>query len=252
MKTIKYGFISLLCMFLLFTSAGCSSEIKENHIYDKSKIVDQMNGLGTKKVGTITVVEARSSECSDEAIVDWYLNYVKKNLDSHCHFIVYTDEKNKGIYATESLIVKDVELLAENDGTYSLGDYAGSTYYVVDESSNTLVTQWTMADASVIDNVKTKIDELIPNEYKNSDLYYIDVGGMQGSLECDINLVYKNFEKADIQSIAVNLAKNIKDLELGIGYFCIWFQCNDFDLVAVSSINDLNNQSASEMTTVNY
>lgn len=226
---------------------------ESSHIYDNAEVVDLMNGFGTEKIGTITVTKANKSDCTDDALVDWYMNYVKNNSDSNYHIIVYNDNPQKGVYTMGSgFIQKDITLFAEDNGTYMLGDDAGSTYYTVDETAKKLSVQFAMADSSIVEDVKAKVDAVIPAEYKNSDLYIVDVAGEEGSLDCNLTLVNESFAGGDCQSVAVELASKVKELDLGIGYFCIAFQSDDYTLIAISNMDDLSNQDASEISTKTF
>lgn len=224
-----------------------------NSIYTDAEIVDLMNGLGTEKIGTISVSKATQADCTDEALIDWYFNYVKNNSGCNYHIIVYSDNPQRGVYTLgKGFIQKDTALTAEKDGTYSLGDDAGSTYYTVDETTKTLSVQTTMVDASVVDDVKAKVDAIIPEEYKNGKLYTVDIAGPEGALDCNLTLINESFANEDCQSIAVDLASKVKELDLGIGYFCIAFQSDDYTLNALSSLDDLSSQDASEITTKDF
>ena len=221
----------------------------ESHIYDNAEILDMMNGTGTKKIGTVTVVKANKADCTEDALYDWYVNYIKKNADSNYHVIVYNDVENKGVYSIGfGLIQKDITITPHN-GTYRIGDDAGSTYYTVDETTKTLTIQALMADESVVEDIKAKVDAIIPAEYKNSDLYSVDVGGEEGSMDCILTLVNEAFAGGDCQDIAVEIATKIKELDLGIGYFCIAFQSDDYTMTAISNMDDLSNQEATEIST---
>ena len=72
---------------------------KEGPIYKDAQIVDIKNGYGTKTIGTMSLSSANSDECTDEALTDWYFNYVLKNKDCNFHVIIYKDIPNKGVYA---------------------------------------------------------------------------------------------------------------------------------------------------------
>lgn len=235
------------------SNIGTIAEIKETHIYDDAEIVDLMNGIGTSKIGTITVTYANQSECTEDALIDWFFNYVKANSDSNYHIIVYSDIPQKGVYTIGSgFIQKDITLTAENDGTYRTGDDAGSTYYIVDEAAKKLIAGSTMADSSIVEDIKAKVDAVIPDDYKKGDLYSVDVAGVEGSMECVMILINEEFASADYQSIAVELATKVKELGLGIGYFDISFQKGDYSINALSRIEDLNSQDPSEMDTITF
>jgi|GEM_PF-4891981 len=224
----------------------------ESHIYDTAQIIDLMSGIGSNKIGTVSVSKAKQSDCTEGALLDWYLNYVMKNQDCNYHIIVYTDTSDKGIYCCNELIEKNVVLTPDDDGTYSLGDDSGATLYTVDEATKKLVKTATMADSNVINTTKSKIDDIVPTEYKNSKSYSVDISGEEGNLDCNLTLVSENFNDANYQKIATDLAQHVKNLDLGIGYFCISFQCDDYNLNALSSLDDLSAQEPSEITTSTF
>jgi hypothetical protein len=210
-----------------------------------------MNGTGTEKLGTISVVKADQTDCSEEALLEWFFNYVKKNANCNYHIIVYNDVPDKGVYALSDggFIQKDISLIAEKDGSYFLGDDAGSTIFTVDESTKTLKVEAVMADAATVENAKAKVDAVIPEKYKGSQAYSVDIAGEEGRLDCSLTLISDEFADADYQTIAADLGKQIKDLNLGIGYFNIAFQTDDYTVKAISSVDDLSTQDVSEIGT---
>ena len=227
-------------------------EPEEAHIYDNADVVDLMSGSGNNKIGTMTLCHANKTDCTEEALSDWYTNYVMKHSDSNFHVIVYDDVADKGVYTGGTgFIQKDIAMTKETDGTYAIGDDAESTIYTVNDDG-TLTVQITMADESVIEPIKKQVDSIIPDEYKNSDMYMVDVAGMEGQMECNLTLVSDTFENADLQSIAVDLGTQVKELNLGIQYFSIAFQKDDYTLTAISNIDDLSAQEATEITTKTF
>ena len=274
---IKYGIIAVAwIIYLLIGLGGNSSDTKtttqtepandnaivvdtevkddtpattERHIYDNAEILDMMNGTGTEKIGTVTVVKANQADCTEDALYDWYVNYVKKNADSNYHVIVYNDVENKGVYSNGlGFIQKDITITPDN-GTYMTGDDAGSTYYTVDETAKTIIVQASMADESVVKDIKAKVNAVIPAEYKNSDMYSVDVAGEEGDMDCNLTLVNEAFAGGDCQDVAVEIATKVKELDLGIGYFCIAFQSDDYTMTAISNMDDLRSQEATEIST---
>ena len=228
-----------------------------NSIYANAEIVDLMNGTGTNKIGTISVVRAEQAACTDEALADWYFNYVLKNSECNYHIINYTDNPTKGVYTMGKgpieFIQKDVAMEEDADGSFSVGDDAGSTYYSVDANSKTISVRDRMVDVSTLDAVKAKVEAVIPDEYKNGEQYAVDVAGVEGgTLDCSLTLVNESFADADYQSIAMEIAKTVKEIDLNIGYFNIAFQSDDNTLNAVSNIDDLSTQDVSEISTKTY
>ena len=215
-----------------------------SHIYDNAEIIPL-------KVGTMSLVRADRDDCTDEALADWFFNYVSKQ-DCNYHIIAYNDS-TKGVYTTGSIsIMKDIELIDEGKGVYSIGNDEGATLYSMDDTTKTISVFLEMADSEVVESAKQKIDALIPSEYKNSKVYAIDLGGEEGQLDCYITLVNESFKDADYQSLAMDLAQKIKDENLGIGYLNFAWQSDDFKLIAISGIDDLNNQDVSEFTTKKF
>jgi hypothetical protein len=227
-------------------------EASATHIYDNAEVVDIMSGSGKNKIGTMTLCHGEKAECTEEVLSDWYMNYVKKNSDSKFHVIIYDDATDEGVYANGmGFIQKDITLTKEADGTYEVGDDAGSTYYTVNDDG-TMTVQITMADKSIVEPIRTQVDAIIPDEYKKSDMYMVDVAGADGKIDCNITLVSDSFTDTDLQSIAVDLGTKVKEMDLGIGYFCIAFQKDDYTLTAISSVDDLNTQEATEISTQTF
>ncbi len=223
---------------------------KNSSLYANAEFVDIMSGSGKNVIGKMTLSHADKEDCNDEALSDWYKNFVKKNSECKYHVIIYNDNPSQGVYANGmGFIQKDIELKKEKDGTYACGDDAGSTYYTVAEDGSLSILS-TMADASIIHDVEDKVDAIIPEEYKKGELYEVDVAGPEGALDCNLILINPDFVNADYQSIALELAKKVQDLNLGIGYFSISFQSDDYTLNALSSV-DLKEQDATEITTMN-
>ena len=64
-----------------------------------------------------------------------------------------------------------------------------------------------------------------------------------------LHLFNESFADADYKSIATELSSNIKDLDLGIGFFNITFQSDDYTVKGLSNLDDLSTQDATEITT---
>ena len=114
---MKKAIAMLTTALLVLTCAACGGE---SHIYDSAQVVDMMNGFGTKVVGKTSVIKADSKEVTEEALNDWYFNYVEKNDFNVC-VIVYTDQKGKGVYAANGHVERDTGL---EEDTNSPGSYS--------------------------------------------------------------------------------------------------------------------------------
>ena len=230
-----------------------STEDNGNTLYSNAEIVDLHNGTKTAVIGSISVIHANEADCTEEALSDWYYNYVLNHKDCNFHIIAYNDS-SKGVYTLGSgTVQKDVELTEEDDGTYSIGSSDGCTFYLAEDNATTLKLYSVMADSSVVEAAKEKVDAIIPDEYKGGSLYSVDLAGEEGKLDCNLTLINDKFTPdADFQSYATEIAQSIKDLNIGIGYFCIAFQSDDATLTALSSLDDLNNQDVSEISTKTF
>lgn len=99
-----------------------TSEPAEQHIYDRAFVAPVMNGPRTEKIGEYSYILADSSECTDEVLIDWYNNYIRKN-DFNYSFIVYTDMEGYGIFTSSGIVEIGGEIIydEEND-EYNVGD----------------------------------------------------------------------------------------------------------------------------------
>lgn len=109
---------------------------KEKHIYDKAKVVDMMNGMGTKAIGKVSIIEAQSTDVTQEALEDWYFNYVKPHEKefNYC-LILYTDKnKKEGVLCSAGVLTKDTPLEKDKYGeTYSKTQSGGTIWGPTDD-----------------------------------------------------------------------------------------------------------------------
>ena len=128
---------------IVFAITGCGSEEKtEKHIYDNAKIVDVKSGNGQNILGKASILAMKSTDLTMEAMEDWYFNYVKpleeKNKDFKFAIIVYTDQKNVGVYGSSGIITKDVGIEkdshADTWAMTGIGGKSGEVY--MSDSSN--------------------------------------------------------------------------------------------------------------------
>ena len=111
----------------------------ETHLYDRAVVKPMMNGIRTEKLGEYSIIKADSSECTEEALADWYYNYVAKH-DFNYNLIIYTDkDESFGCYALDSLVQKGIGIEVDKYGDYSIGGYpADATTYIPSEDETTL------------------------------------------------------------------------------------------------------------------
>ena len=83
-------------------------------------------------------------------------------------------------------------------------------------------------------------------------MYAVDVTGEEGNLDCNLTLINESFKSGDCQAVAEEIATKVKKLDLGIGYFCITFQSDDYTMTAISNIDNLKDQEATEISTKTF
>ena len=103
--------------------------VKQKHIYDDAKSVDMMNGMGTKVIGKVSIIEAESTDVTQEVLEDWYFNYAKPHEKDFNYFLIlYTDKgKSMGVLCNSALVTKDCPLDKDKHGeTYSQARSGGT------------------------------------------------------------------------------------------------------------------------------
>lgn len=234
---------------VLDTPTGIDSN---GNFYADAEIINLRNG-GGKIVGSFSIVKADQNDCTDQALLNWYFDYVKNNSNCSYHIILYSDNPKKGVYSTgDGFISKDVILDKNKNGSYSVASFDGSDYLTVSESTKTFIDTSSVADESLIEDATRQVNFIVPGKYKTGDLYSVDISGEVGELDCILTLESASLKNADCHGIAVDMAKKIKELNLGISYLCIAFQSDDYTMEALSIINDLINQDVSEMSTKSF
>lgn len=128
-------FVPILCaaviMSVVLLVGGCGSDSASKgpaHLYDKAKVVDLMSGNGKNVVGSVSIIEAKSTDVTQEALEDWFYNYVDKHVGdkaedpklNYC-VILYTDKnKEEGVHSAGGVVTKDVPIEKDKHGTYSM------------------------------------------------------------------------------------------------------------------------------------
>ena len=125
-----FWIIVVVFLFIFLGSKGNQSEQINAHIYDNAQVKDVLNGSRTEKIGEYSIININSEKITDEALEDWYFNYVVKN-DYNWYIILYTDkDDNLGIFANKGFVIKDTLLNQDEYGDYMLGDDPNATMYV--------------------------------------------------------------------------------------------------------------------------
>lgn len=117
------------------TSISASTEA---HIYDSVEIRDVLNGVRSQKLGEYSVIYAASTECTEEALVDWYYNFVQVH-DYNYNVIIFTDtDMLKGCYSIKGMVEVGTEFSQDEYGDYMVGETQDSVIYSPSDDGKTL------------------------------------------------------------------------------------------------------------------
>lgn len=126
--TTQKNFNNVMAFGILLIAVGVYSTLGSIS-NSKPKEVDRTNTNGTEVVAHVSVVEEKKEKVTDEYLQGWYDTYVKDPKFDYA-VIIYKDQPAiHGVYGQKGYVQKDVELLNERDGSYTLYSDTGSTYY---------------------------------------------------------------------------------------------------------------------------
>ena len=112
------------------TAVQATTEVqKEAHIYDGVEIKDIFNGMRTNKIGEYSVIRASSDACTEDALADWYYNFVQKNNYNY-NIILFTDKENlMGCYSINGMVETGTAFIEDEYGDYMVGETHNSVIY---------------------------------------------------------------------------------------------------------------------------
>jgi hypothetical protein len=119
-----------------------NSEQVDSHIYNNAQVKDVMNGSRTEKIGEYSIIETTSDEVTEEALIDWYFNYVANNDFNWCMILYLDKDDNSGVYATTGMIQKDVLFAKDNYDDFMVGNSANATLYVPTDDNKLEVVEF--------------------------------------------------------------------------------------------------------------
>ena len=116
----------LTCVWLLFFTFGVRSFLQEEPeappIYATVEIRDVLDGAHAEKIGEYSLIRAEESAVTEQALTDWYYNYVAQNDFKWC-MILYSDRSDfTGVYAIYGIVQKDVVFTPDAFGEFVLSE----------------------------------------------------------------------------------------------------------------------------------
>lgn len=117
-------------------TAGSAVAEEQEGEYGKEEVHEIMNAELTESVGTYTVIQLDSKDCTEEALADLYFNYFVKNNMNQL-FILYSDKDDMtGIFITTGCIFVNEQFADDGNGGYSICNSPDEIQYVpIDEKT---------------------------------------------------------------------------------------------------------------------
>lgn len=211
-------------------SSTVASE-EQVHLYDSAEVKDMLNGSRTTKIGEYSIIRVTSKECTEEALADWYYNYVEVN-DFNFNIILFTDkDDNTGCYAINGMVEVGTSFIEDEYGDYMVGDTKNSVVYAPSDDGVTLIK---MEFNSFYITEGEKGDygfELTLNkgtEFEETKYYYHVPAG-----EYTITNVGSN--RAQVSVLSDEIIKNDAGWEeFAEGFDCVAFDANETGIIYVS------------------
>lgn len=116
---------------LLLLTCTCGTCFAKS-LYDNAEIIEHPDGL-------ISYCEAKESECTLEALNDWYYNYIR-NTDYAWYMIRYSDSRSdKGVYGTKDGVEMTVSFAKNSKGWY-VGSEGYAVWYLPSEEDGLILS----------------------------------------------------------------------------------------------------------------
>lgn len=111
---------------------------EKSHLYDDAEIKDVFNGFRTAKIGEYSVIFATKEECTEDALADWYFNFVATH-DYNYNVIIFTDANTlKGCYSIKGMVEVGTTFDKDEYNDYMVGQTNDSVVYAPSEDGKTL------------------------------------------------------------------------------------------------------------------
>ena len=133
-KKVLIFLSSVMIIAILLAMCSKDDTQKIDGDFNNAEIVEVMNGSNTNSIGKTSIIKCKSSDVTDEYLLDWNKNHIQAN-DFNWAVIVYTDKGNDdlGVYSTGNLIFKNIGLEKKDDGSYmQAGNREDTIMYTVD------------------------------------------------------------------------------------------------------------------------
>lgn len=204
----------LICNIIAVTDKhGTDNSSQTSHIYDTAEVKKLMNGSRTKTIGKYSVIKVNSEKVSDEALTDWYFNYVKENDFNWC-MILYSDkEDNSGVYANGPLVEKNVIFLKDEHGDYKLIDEDNAVVYLPtdDKTLEIFESEGSNEQDTSSDDFVSDVESIIPNAIGTEGESITTIDLTNRDLHITVDLSGIDTKVLSIEDLALSRASAITD-----------------------------------------
>lgn len=109
---------------------GDAGEVVQEGEYGKEEVHEIMNADLSEAVGSYTVIQMDSKDCTEEALADLYFNYFVKNNMNQL-YIIYADKDDlTGIFINTGCIFVNEQFAEDGNGGYSICNSPDEIQYV--------------------------------------------------------------------------------------------------------------------------
>lgn len=163
-KNVGIGCLTIIIIALLLSMCGKGDDFKD------AEIIDIMNGANTKSVGKTSVIKAKSTDVDEDYLLKWNKKHVQPNKFNWA-VIVYTDkgDDNLGVYAADTMMLKDIRLSRQEDGSYMQnGNTRDTVMYNVDGDKLVSEKIGTEADGDPLESKPAETEQKPSNKSRQN------------------------------------------------------------------------------------
>ena len=118
----KKMFYAILLVLIIGLLNGCGAP---KTLSEQAKEVDLMNGANTKAIGKVSIVEVKSSEVTDQALLEWY-HFAEANVGSkgkkyNYAIILFKDKPMNGVMFN-GVLQTEVKFEKQKNGSYMMNN----------------------------------------------------------------------------------------------------------------------------------
>ena len=197
-KSKKKIIIIVVAILALLSMCGKEKEPKADKDFKNAQIVDIMNGSKTDVVGQTSIIKMKSEDVTDEYLVNWSKNHLQPGK-YNWGVIVYTDkgDNNLGVYGSGDLIITDVQLNHEEDGTYTQAGNTQTSMMCTVDGDKLIKHDASATPEEEAESKKNLAESKAQEEEKSKETHRVDATKVVAE-----NLIEETIEKQRMKGLA--------------------------------------------------